>query len=104
MESNKKDVLTVRERKVYEWLKHPIILLLIGGGLIWRVQQSILIEIDREEKALAKKYQMLTEASSIHTDYYQNMWNFFFGRTGKEDIETMRGYRERIQSAVARAL
>lgn len=103
MENNKKDVLTVRERKVYEWLRHPIILLLIGSGLIWLVQQRILIEVDREEKALAKKYQILTEASSIHTDYYQNMWNFFLGKIGKEDIETMRGYRERIQSTVARA-
>lgn len=103
MESNKKDVLTVRERKVYEWLKHPIILLLIGSGLIWGVQQSILIKADREDKALTKKYQILTEMSSIHTDYYQNMWNFFLGKRGKEDIETMRGYRERIQSTVARA-
>lgn len=103
MESNKKDVLTARERKIYVWLKHPIILLLIGSGLIWWIQQCILIEVDREDKALTKKYQILTEVSSIHTDYYQNMWNFFFGKTGKEDLETMRGYREKIQSMVARA-
>lgn len=111
MENNEKDVLTDRKRKIYEWLeKHiykwlntPIILLLIGSGLIWGVQLCVLKKVDREEKALAKKYQILTEVSSIHTDYYQNMWNFFFGKIGKEDTETMRGYRERIQSTVARA-
>lgn len=103
MENSKKDILTARERKIYEWLKNPIILLLIGSGLIWWIQQRILIEVDRKDKALTKKYQILTEVSSIHTDYYQNMWNFFFGKTGKEDIETMRKYRESIQSTVARA-
>lgn len=103
MEGSKKDILTIRERKNCEWLKHPIILLIIGSGLIWWVQQCILIKVDREEKTLTKKYQILTEASSIYTDYYQNMWNFFFGKTGKENLETMREYRERIQSTVARA-
>ena len=59
MVSSERDILTAIERKIYEWLKHPIILLLIGSLLIWWVQQRILIGVDREEKALSKSIRCL---------------------------------------------
>lgn len=90
----------VWKERLFKFLRHPIFLLFISGIAIWFIQQNYL----RNEKMLDKKYEILEEMSSIHADYYQKLWNYFYGKQDKEGVGNMREYRREIQSTVARGV
>lgn len=84
-------------------LRHPIVLIFISAVLIWVVQQCVLTNIARTEKRLDRKYEVLTEISSIYVDYYQEFWNYFFAKEKKEAVGNIKEYRARIQSISTKA-
>lgn len=108
-DNNKKDTsakasMAYAKKRSCKWSKNPLVLLLIGSGLIWWMQQCILTKVNREEKKLDRKYEMLTNISSIHAEYYHQLWNYFFAKRDKENEENMRKYRGKIQLVVGRAI
>ena len=43
------------------------------------------------------------EVAQLSGEYYQGIWNVYFGIIGKEDAEALRWYRDQVQRASARA-
>ena len=57
----------------------------------------------RHQKRLDEKYSACTDVATIRAEYYQAIWNFYFGIIRKEDAVAMRVYREKLQGASVKA-
>ena len=57
----------------------------------------------RQQKQLDEKYASIIEVAQLSGEYYQGIWNVYFGVIGEETPEAMRWYRDQIQKASAKA-
>jgi len=88
--------------KKWELFK-PFVLLIVGGVFIFSLQQKLLVDINRVEKRLDRKYTILTKVSSIPAKCYQEIWNLWHGVDSKEPQENRIKYREKLQTVFVEA-
>ena len=75
----------------------------IAAGALIVVHLWIVPAAIRQQKRLDEKYASITEVAELSGEYYQGIWNVYFGIIGKEDAEALRWYRDQVQKASARA-
>lgn len=64
---------------------------------LWIVPSAI-----RKQKQLDEKYVAITEVAQLSAEYYQSIWNVYFGIVGNEPPEATRWYRDQAQKASAK--
>jgi len=75
----------------------------IAAGALIVVHLWIVPAAIRQQKRLDEKYASITEVAELSGEYYQGIWNVYFGIIGKEDAEALRWYRDQVQRASAQA-
>ena len=88
-----------RERSInglFKFIKHPLLLIIISGIIIWCFQQRYI----KNEETLKQKFEVMKKVSSVCASYYQEIWNQWFAFRDNQQREE---YRRNIQRVVIEA-
>lgn len=80
----------------FNFIKHPLVVLIVSGVVIFLLQQMYL----KNEKRLGKKYEIFKLISPTYVAYYQETWNQWYAFENKTPSEE---YRKNIQRVVIEA-
>jgi len=74
-------------KRIFNWLcdhtKHPLSLLIVGSLGISCAQHIVFTSIDRSERRLNRKYELLQRASSLPVELYQDTWNLWYSEKNR---------------------
>ena len=75
----------------------------VAGFVSVTVNLWIVPSVQRQQRLADQRLEVLVEVADINADYYQGIWNVFFGIQGNEEPEARRSYREQLQRISARS-
>ncbi len=75
----------------------------ISAIVAFAVSGWLIPKIQREQKLADRQYEAISEVAVANANYYQSIWNVYFGLSNNEDTEARRHYRDQMQAASAQA-